>query len=261
MFSISFCISFIRHVLWTLNFDAFLCHQFHFVCLQCIWFRFTLLSTIFLCCQNVSFFYASGFILGPFIANDLIHLVFDFFQLIVMHSFSCNRLFSFSIDTFDLNLVLFWCYWVHLHSLFRRCFSQLLYPNLILYNTAGVTIEIERYSDKYKPNFKSKRPPLSSVLKLTSAYFPAELIGAQGGICFLCISQDIVAFCGFLWLCLKFSTDRKKGQYKGTSQWTLDTNSQKTGAHFDLSCSSIIVLCRIHIHLDMDILKQEKQFS
>ena len=144
---------------------------------------------------------------------------------------------------------------MHLHSIFRCCFSQLLYPYLILYNTAGVTIEIERYSDKYKPNFKSKRPPLSSVLKLTSAYFPAELIGAQGGICFFVFHKILLISVDSYELCLKFSTDRKKGQYKGTSQWTLDTNSQKTGAHFDLSRLSVIVLCRIHIHLDMYMLK------
>lgn len=70
--------------------------------------------------------------------------------------------------------------------------------------TTGVAAEIERYSDKYKTNFNAKRPPLASVLKLTSAYFPAELVGQQ---------------------------DRKRGrdgQYKGTSQWTLDTSSRKS---------------------------------
>lgn len=70
----------------------------------------------------------------------------------------------------------------------------------------GVAAEIERYSDKYKPNFKAKRPPLSSVLKLTSAYFPAELVGQQ-------------------------AAERKRGRdgrYKGTSQWTLDASSHKS---------------------------------
>jgi hypothetical protein len=56
-----------------------------------------------------------------------------------------------------------------------------------------VAAEIERYSDKYKPNFKSKRPPLSSVLKLTSSYFPAELIGTQGEIHFVVIRLGINA--------------------------------------------------------------------
>lgn len=71
--------------------------------------------------------------------------------------------------------------------------------------TTGVAAEIERYSDKYKPNYKAKRPPLSSFLKLTSAYFPAELIGQQ--------------------------VEKKRGrdgQYKGTSQWTLDASSRKS---------------------------------
>ncbi|KAL2642670.1 hypothetical protein R1flu_010257 [Riccia fluitans] len=41
----------------------------------------------------------------------------------------------------------------------------------------GVAAEIQRYSDRYKLTVQTKRPPLSSVLKLAPAYFPAELLG------------------------------------------------------------------------------------
>eukprot|EP01018_Ginkgo_biloba_P010881 Gb_17109 [translate_table: standard] len=62
----------------------------------------------------------------------------------------------------------------------------------------GVAAEIERYSDKYKPNLHVQRPPLSSVLKLAAAYFPPELL-----------SQGL-----------------KRGrEYRGTSQWTLQPNA------------------------------------
>ncbi|KAH7294365.1 hypothetical protein KP509_28G068400 [Ceratopteris richardii] len=71
-------------------------------------------------------------------------------------------------------------------------------------NSSDVIADIERYSDKYKPNYRCKRPPLSSVLKLSPAYFPAELLGQQA---------------------------ERKRQYKGTSQWTLDTNAKKNDLH------------------------------
>eukprot|EP00850_Spirogloea_muscicola_P017224 SM000146S00944 [mRNA] locus=s146:35360:44700:- [translate_table: standard] len=41
----------------------------------------------------------------------------------------------------------------------------------------GLAAEIERYSDKYKPKARVERAPLSSVLKLTPAHFPAQLLG------------------------------------------------------------------------------------
>ncbi|KAJ7527115.1 hypothetical protein O6H91_16G037800 [Diphasiastrum complanatum] len=43
----------------------------------------------------------------------------------------------------------------------------------------GVAAEIERYSDRYKPNYQAERPPLSSVLKLTPLFFPAELLSQE----------------------------------------------------------------------------------
>eukprot|EP00270_Netrium_digitus_P021663 TRINITY_DN9412_c0_g1_i1.p1 TRINITY_DN9412_c0_g1~~TRINITY_DN9412_c0_g1_i1.p1 ORF type:complete len:212 (+),score=39.43 TRINITY_DN9412_c0_g1_i1:108-743(+) len=41
----------------------------------------------------------------------------------------------------------------------------------------GVTADVERYSDRYRLAHRQQRAPLSSVLKLTVAYFPAELLG------------------------------------------------------------------------------------
>eukprot|EP00850_Spirogloea_muscicola_P008851 SM000048S16563 [mRNA] locus=s48:433463:435408:- [translate_table: standard] len=43
----------------------------------------------------------------------------------------------------------------------------------------GLAAEIERYSDKYKPKARVERAPLSSVLKLTPAHFPAQLLGPE----------------------------------------------------------------------------------
>eukprot|EP00850_Spirogloea_muscicola_P011554 SM000072S21188 [mRNA] locus=s72:268587:273191:+ [translate_table: standard] len=43
----------------------------------------------------------------------------------------------------------------------------------------GLAAEIERYSDKYKPKARMERAPLSSVLKLTPAHFPAQLLGPE----------------------------------------------------------------------------------
>jgi len=64
----------------------------------------------------------------------------------------------------------------------------------------GVAAEIERYSDKYKPNAKINRPPLSSVLKLAAAYFPSEIL-TQGS--------------------------KRVREYKGTSQWTSQGDTAK----------------------------------
>lgn len=66
--------------------------------------------------------------------------------------------------------------------------------------TVGVAAEIERYSDKYKPNAKINRPPLSSVLKLAAAYFPSEIL-TQGS--------------------------KRVREYKGTSQWTSQGDTAK----------------------------------
>lgn len=37
--------------------------------------------------------------------------------------------------------------------------------------------EIDRYSDRYRTNKRANRVPLNSVLKLTGASFPVELLG------------------------------------------------------------------------------------
>lgn len=66
--------------------------------------------------------------------------------------------------------------------------------------SVGLAAEIERYSDRYKLSVQTKRPPLSSVLKLASAYFPAELLG-QG--------------------------NQKRNQRADGAQWTLQTGSAK----------------------------------
>ncbi|KAG6542308.1 hypothetical protein Mapa_016337 [Marchantia paleacea] len=66
--------------------------------------------------------------------------------------------------------------------------------------SVGVAAEIERYSDRYKLSVQTKRPPLSSVLKLASAYFPAELL-SQG--------------------------NQKRSQQADGAQWTLQTGSAK----------------------------------
>ncbi|GLJ53832.1 hypothetical protein SUGI_1149060 [Cryptomeria japonica] len=64
--------------------------------------------------------------------------------------------------------------------------------------TVGVIAEIERYSDRYKPNVRINRPPLSSVLKLAAAYFPSEILN-QGS--------------------------KRARAYKGTSQWTVQPDA------------------------------------
>ncbi|KAL2614014.1 hypothetical protein R1flu_025706 [Riccia fluitans] len=70
--------------------------------------------------------------------------------------------------------------------------------------SVGVAAEIERYSDRYKLTVQTKRPPLSSVLKLAPAYFPAELLG-QG--------------------------TQKRSTQAGGAQWTLQTASGKNDLH------------------------------
>jgi hypothetical protein len=45
----------------------------------------------------------------------------------------------------------------------------------------GIVAEIDRYSDRYRINRRANRVPLNSVLKLTDASFPVELLG-QGGV-------------------------------------------------------------------------------
>lgn len=41
----------------------------------------------------------------------------------------------------------------------------------------SVVVDVQRYSDKYRPDLEQKRAPLSTFLKLAPAFFPTELLG------------------------------------------------------------------------------------
>lgn len=51
------------------------------------------------------------------------------------------------------------------------------YIEKIKTKTEGIVAEIDRYSDRYRTNRRANRVPLNSVLKLTGASFPVELLG------------------------------------------------------------------------------------
>jgi len=109
----------------------------------------------------------------------------------------------------------------------------------------GIVAEIDRYSDRYRTNKRANRVPLNSVLKLTGASFPVELLG-QGRIrlqlltpasffrCFEVLFVDVfehVCFWYFLIVVISIAgRGRGRGSLPpGATPWLLQTSLAKTG--------------------------------
>jgi hypothetical protein len=121
----------------------------------------------------------------------------------------------------------------------------------------GIVAEIDRYSDRYRINRRANRVPLNSVLKLTGASFPVELLG-QGGVSPLTYTSHFSLFQNGIFHCLFFPTcvsfvvlivvvsvaGRGRGRGvlpPGSTPWLLQSSLAKTGEPLLLSQVSFML--------------------